>query len=164
MIKCPPYISTSLTFTSKKPCKTPSSEEVNHQFYIYFCNPLPKRQRRGVVKAMCKFFVHCSSLVNICIFGIIDHKERTKVWVRKMAPDLPLVHWDNNSERLQQLSCLVSLRCLSLRRHSLPGRIKPFWCLYFSSAEFEGRIWNAEHFRNFFFIFLFPNEKNEIGN
>ena len=85
MIKCPPYISTSLTFTSKKPCKTPSSEEVNHQFYIYFCNPLPKRQRRGVVKAMCKFFVHCSSLVNICIFGIIDHKERTKVWVRKMS-------------------------------------------------------------------------------
>ena len=64
--------STSLTFTSKKnhAKRPPPSEEVNHQFYIYFCTVLPpshKRQRWGSCgeSPMCKFFVHCSSLLKL---------------------------------------------------------------------------------------------------
>ena len=62
-----------MTFTSRKnhaKRPPPPSEEVNHQFYIYFCTVLPplhKRQRWGSCgeSPMCKFFVHCSSLLKL---------------------------------------------------------------------------------------------------
>ena len=71
--QCPPYNSTQLVWPlllknhAKRP---PPSEEVNHQFYIYFCTVLPplhKRQRWGSCgeSPMCKFFVHCSSLLKL---------------------------------------------------------------------------------------------------